>query len=169
MQFIRRLSLCVIKFLLQAIEDRLVGRLGLAVGLGVSNGSEPSLVAQVAGTVNEPIGVKLYVVIKDNGTRDAEASDDVPPNKPPYFNGGYGGYGLGLYPLTEVIHCYKEIIGWPVALGKWSRMSIPQVTNGKGLIIGVLVVEGTRWMGANIWHLSYVCTSVMASSRKLGQ
>ena len=121
MQFICPLSLCVVKFVLQAIEDRLVSHLSLAVGLRVSNGDEPSFPAQVAKIVSEPIGVKLPAVIKDDGTRDAKASDDVPPNEPSYFIGGYGGYGLIHYPLGEVVHHYKDILALLHSLGERGR------------------------------------------------
>ena len=98
------------------MEDRLVSRLSLVVGLRVTNVDEPSLAAQVVEIVTEPIGVELPVVIKGDGTRYAEASDAVPPNEPSYLSDGYGGYGLGLYPLGEVVHRYKEILALPCSL-----------------------------------------------------
>jgi len=107
MQLIHLLSLCVVKFLLQAMDDRLLGHLSLAVGLGMSNGYEPSLATQTVEIVGEPISIKLLAVIKDDGTGDAEASDDVLPNEPSYFGGGIEGDGLGLYPLGEVVYCNK--------------------------------------------------------------
>jgi len=54
------------------MEDRLVSRFGLAVGLGMSNGGEPSLAAQIVEIVSEPIGIELPVVIKDDGTGTAK-------------------------------------------------------------------------------------------------
>ena len=64
------------------MKDRLVSRLGLAVGLRVSNGGELRLVAQVVEIINEPIGVELSSIIEDDGMGDAEGSDDAPPNEP---------------------------------------------------------------------------------------
>jgi len=60
------------------MKDRLVGHLGLAVGLRVSHSGELSLAAQAAEIVCEPTSVKLPPVIKDDGTTDAKAGDDVP-------------------------------------------------------------------------------------------
>ena len=47
MQLVRSFSFCVVKFLLQAMEDRLIGGLDLAVGLRVSNGNKLRSAAQV--------------------------------------------------------------------------------------------------------------------------
>ena len=151
------------------MEDRFIGCLGLAVGLRVCHSSEPSLTTQVAEIVSELIGVELLAVIKNDGTRDVEAGDDVPSNEPSHFSGGYRGYGLSLYPFGEVVDRHKKILTCPVTLGKGTRISIPHVANGRGLTIGVMGVDGTHWMGANFWHLSQVHTSVIASFRKLGQ
>jgi len=100
------------------MKDRLVGRLGLAIRLRVSNGGEPSLAAQVTEIVGEFIDVELSAVIEDDGTGNAEASDDVSPNKPSYFSGGYRGYGLDLYPLGEVVHSHKEVLALPHSPGE---------------------------------------------------
>ena len=118
MQFIRPLSLSVIKFLLQAIENGLVGPLDLAVCLGVSNGGELGLAAQVTEIVGELIGIELPVIIKDDSTGDVEASDDVPPNEPSYFSSGDGSDGFGLYPLGKVVDRYKEILSLHYSLGE---------------------------------------------------
>jgi len=95
------------------VENRLVGRLSLAVGLRVSNGGEPSLATQIAEVVSEPIGIEVPAIIKDDGTGDAEASNDVLPNELSYFSGGDGGDSLSLNPLGEVVHCYKKILTPP--------------------------------------------------------
>jgi len=68
------------------------------------------LVAQVAEIVRELLGVELLVVITDDGTRDAEIGDDVPPNEPSYFSSGYKGYSLVLYPFGKVVDRYKKIL-----------------------------------------------------------
>ena len=86
------------------MEDRLVGRFGLDVGLGISNGGEPGLAAQITKIVGELIDIELPAVIKDHDVGDAQASDDVLPNEPSYFGGGDGGDGLSLYPLGEVVY-----------------------------------------------------------------
>ena len=100
------------------MEDRLVGRLGLAVGLRVSNSSELSLAAQVVEIVREPTGVELPAVMKDDGTRDAEAGYDVLPNEPSHFSGGYRGYSLSLYPFGEVVDDHKKVLTLPHSLGE---------------------------------------------------
>jgi len=151
------------------MEDRLIGRFGLAIGMGMSNGGELSLATQIAKIVSVPIGIELPAVIKDDSTGDAEGSDDVLPNEPSYFGGGDGGDGFGLYPLGEVVYRYKEILSLHRSLGERPRISIPYVANGRGLRIGVMGAEGTCWMGANLWRLSQFHTSVMEPSRKLGQ
>jgi len=81
------------------MENRIVGHLGLAVGLRVSNDGELSLASKVVKIISELIGVKLSAVIENDGTGDAEAGDDVPSNEPSYSSGSYGGYSLGLYLL----------------------------------------------------------------------
>ena len=112
MQFVYPFFLCVVKFLLQAIEDTLV-HLGLPDGLRANSGGESSLVAQVVETIGELIGVELSTVIEDDGTGDAEVGDDVPPNEPSYFSGGYGGDSLGLYPFDKVVDHNKKILTLP--------------------------------------------------------
>jgi len=72
------------------VENRVVGRLNLPVGLKVSNGGELSWAAQIAEVVSEPIGIELPAVIKDDGTGDAKASNNVSPNECSYFSGGDG-------------------------------------------------------------------------------
>ena len=100
------------------MEDRFVGRLRLAIGLSVSHSNESSLVAQTAEIVCESTGVELPAVIKDDGPRDAEASDDVFPNEPSHFSSGYRSYGLSLYPFGEVVHRHKKILTLPRSLGE---------------------------------------------------
>jgi len=51
-------------FFLKAMEDRLIGRLGLAVGLTVSHDSEPCFTAQVAEIDYELTGVELLLLSK---------------------------------------------------------------------------------------------------------
>ena len=62
------------------MEDRLIGHLGLAVGLRVSHSREPHLTAEIAQIVRELAGIELPTVIKDDGPWDAEMGDDVSPN-----------------------------------------------------------------------------------------
>jgi len=151
------------------MEDRLIGHLGLAVGLRMSYSNEPYLAAQVAEIVREFTGVKLPTVIKTNGMRNAKVGDNVSSNEPSYFSGGCRGYGFSLYPLVKWWTTTKRYLRCPVALGKGSGIPIPHVANARGLTMGVMGEEGTHWMGENFWHLSQVRTSVMASSRRLVQ
>ena len=130
----------------------------------MGNGSEPGLAPHGAEIVSEFGGIKLSTVIENDGLRN-----DVLPNEPSYLCCGYGGDDFGLYSLSEVVDRHKKYLHCPVALGKGLRMSMPQIANDRRLIIGVMGVEGTRWIGTNLWHLSQVHTIVMASSRKLGQ
>ena len=103
------------------MEDRLVSRFGLAVGLGMSNGGEPSLTAQIAEIVDEPISIELPVVIKDDSMWDAKASDDVPPDELSCFGDGDGDDGFGLSPLGEVVYHYKEVLSLPRSLGERAK------------------------------------------------
>lgn len=98
------------------MEDRLVSRLSLAVGLRMSHSSEPSLAAQVAEIVSKLTRVELSTVIKNDGTRDAEVGDDVPLNEPSHFSGGCRGYGLSLYAFAEVVDRHKKVLTLPYTL-----------------------------------------------------
>jgi len=95
------------------MEDRLVSRLSLAVGLRVSHSAELSLAAQAVEIVCEPTSVDMPAVIKDDGTRDAEVGDDVPPKEPLHFSGGYRGYSLDLYPFDKVVDRHKKVLTLP--------------------------------------------------------
>ena len=110
MQFVRLFSLCIVKLRMLAMEDRLISRLGLAVGLRMSHSSEPYLAAQVVEIVRELTSVELPAIIKNNGARNTEAGDNVSPNKPSYFSSGYRGYGFGLYPFGEVVDRNKKAL-----------------------------------------------------------
>jgi len=59
------------------MEDRLIGGLGLAIGMRVSHCNEPHLVAQIVAIVREFTGVELPAVVKNDGARNTEASDNV--------------------------------------------------------------------------------------------
>ena len=100
------------------MEDRLIGGLDLAVGLRVSNSNKLRSAAQVVEMVHKLTGVKLPVVVKNDGARNAEASDNVSSNEPSYPNSGYRGYGLGLYPFCEVVNHYKKVLTLPHSLAK---------------------------------------------------
>jgi len=100
------------------MEDRLIGHLGLAVGLRMSYSNEPYLAAQVAEIVREFTGVKLPTVIKTNGMRNAKVGDNVSSNEPSYFSGGCRGYGFSLYPFGEVVDHHKKVLALPRSLGK---------------------------------------------------
>jgi len=63
----------------------------------------------------------LHAIIKYDGVADAEASNDVSPNKPSSFSGGDGGDGLGLYPLGELVHYYKRILALPHNFGERAK------------------------------------------------
>ena len=100
------------------MEDRLIGRLGLAIGPRVSHSPEPHLIAQIGQIVCELAGIKLLVVMKDDGLWDAETGDDVSPNEPSYFSCSYRGYGLGFYSFGEVVDCHKKILTLPRSFGE---------------------------------------------------
>jgi len=129
------------------MEDGLVGCLGLAIGLKVSHSGEPSLAAQVAEIVREPTGVELLAVIKDDGTRDSKASDNVPSNEPSHFSGGYRGYNLDLYPFGKIVDRHKKVLMLPHSFGKTAEDIHSPCGERQGLTIGVMGVEGTLWMG----------------------
>jgi len=103
------------------MEDGFVGYLCLAVGLGVGNGAELSLAPQDAEVVSELSGIELSAIIENNGARNAEETDDVPPYETSYFGCSYGGDGFGLYPLGEVIDRHKEILALSCCFRKRSK------------------------------------------------
>jgi len=76
----------------------------------VDNGREPSLAPQSAEVVSELSSVELSATVENDGARNAEASDDVPPYEPSYFSRSCGGDGLGFYPLNEVVNSHKKIL-----------------------------------------------------------
>ena len=73
---------------------------------------------RVTKIVCELTGVKLPAIIKNDGAMNAEAGDDVSPNKPSHFSGGYRGYGLSLYPFGEVVNRHKNIPALHRSLGE---------------------------------------------------
>jgi len=151
------------------MEDRLIGRLGLTVGLKVCHRSETRLTNLVAEIVREFTGVKLPTVVKNYGTRNAKACDSVLPNELLYFSGGYGGYGLGLYPFGEVAYRYKKVLVLPYSLGERAEDIHSQCGEWQWTGDWHHGGGGDSLDGANFWHLSQVRTSVIASSCKLGQ
>ena len=100
------------------MEDRLIGGLGMAVGLRVSHSCELRFTVQVAKIVCEFTGVELPAVIKNDGARNAEVSDNILPNEPSCLSGSYKGYGLGLYPYGEVVNRHKKVLVLPRSLGE---------------------------------------------------
>jgi len=100
------------------MEDRLIGGLSFAVGLGVSHSSEPRLATQVIKIVREFTSVELPAIVKNDGTRDAEAGDGVSPNGLSYLSGGYRGNNLSLYPFGEVVNRHKKVLVLPCSLGE---------------------------------------------------
>jgi len=92
----------------------------LAVGLGVGDNREPGLAPQSAEIVSGLSGVELSAIVENDGARNAEASDDVPPHEPLYFNCSYGGDGFSLYPFSKVVDYHKEILGPPRCFGERS-------------------------------------------------
>ena len=126
------------------MQDELIGRLSLAISLGVHHGREASLAAQAVEVVRELASVKLSAIVEDHGARDAEPGDYVAPYEFTHFSDGYGCDSLGFDPFGKVVYRHKRYLHWPVALGKGPRMSIPHVANGRGLTIGVMMVEGAR-------------------------
>jgi len=103
------------------MENGLIGYLELAVGLRVSHNSETHLAAQVAKRVCEFTGVELPTVIKNDGARNAKVGDNVSPNEPSYFSGGYRGYNLDLYPFGEVVNYHKKVLALPRSLGERAK------------------------------------------------
>ena len=80
MQFIYLFALCIILFLLQAMENDFVHLFGLVVGLWMSHCGEPRLASQSAEVIDHLTYVKLSTVIDDHYPRDSKMGDDVFPN-----------------------------------------------------------------------------------------
>jgi len=103
------------------MENGFVGRLCLAIGLRVGNGSELGLAPHATEVVSELSGVELFAVVENDGMRNAEASDNVPPYKPSYFGRSYEGDNLDLYRLGEVVNHHKEIFALPRCIGERAK------------------------------------------------
>ena len=67
------------------MENGLVSRLGLTIGLKVDDGGEPSLIPQGTKIISELSSVELSTIIKDYGMGNAEMSDEVPPDEPSHL------------------------------------------------------------------------------------
>jgi len=110
----------------------------------------------------------LLIVAKYYCSEDAKASDSVFLNELLHFRGGDGGDSFSLDLLAEVINSHKEILLLTFALENGPKMFIPHATKGKGLRMGVRLMVGFLCAGVNFWHLSHLCTKLMASSLKDG-
>ena len=148
-QLVCLVTLGVIEFFLNTMEDGFVGYLGLSISLGMRHSREASLTAQATEIISKLTGIELSAVVEDHCAGDAESGDNISPDKLSHFCSGNRGDGLNLDPLGEVVCSHKEIFALVRGPGKGPRMSMPQVVNGSGLTIGVMRVEETRWTGAN--------------------
>ena len=101
------------------MENGFVGRLCLAIGLRVGNGSELGLAPHATEVVSELSGVELFAVVENDGMRNAEVSDDVLSYEASYFSCSYGGDGFSLYPLGEVVNHHEEVFALPYCF--WER------------------------------------------------
>ena len=100
------------------MKDNPVGCFGLAVGLKVSDGSEPGLAPEGAQVIYDLRGVKLAPVVKNHGTRDAEASNDILPNELLNLGHSNRGNSLSFYPLGKVIHRDKKALALTCGFGE---------------------------------------------------
>jgi len=109
MQFICPLAFCVVQFLLRAIEDNLVRRFSLNVGLHMSYRNESHLASKVDEVVGNLACIKLPTVVKDHCPRDIKMGNNVFPNKLSYLGSNDGCDSLCLYPFSKIIHNDKHI------------------------------------------------------------
>jgi len=84
------------------MADVFIGRLGLAISLGMCHDREAGLASQVLDVVRELASVKLPTIVKNYGTRDVKLGDDFAPYELRHLSGGYGCNGLGFDPFSEV-------------------------------------------------------------------
>jgi hypothetical protein len=77
----------------------------LSVGLGMFHGREPEINAEVGAEVSEYLGVELLAIIRDDDSRDSEATYDRFLRELLYVLGGDRGQGFHFDPLSEVVDC----------------------------------------------------------------
>ena len=92
------------------MQDGLVGRLGLAISLGMRHGREASLAAQVVEVARELASVTLLAIAKDYGTRDAEPGNYATPYEFTHLSSGYRCDSLGFDLFGEVVHRHKKVL-----------------------------------------------------------
>ena len=93
---------------LELVENGLVSGLGFPICLRMSDGGESMLDVQLVQEFLEPSIVKLSTITHNNHPWETIPAYYGFSNKG--FGLGFGdvGHGLGLYPFSEVIHCYEE-------------------------------------------------------------
>jgi len=85
------------------------------ISLRVSYSGKASLATALMMVVFELVHVKLSAVIKYHNSRYTIPCDDVPPDK---FSNFSRSNGVGLYPLTEIIDCHKQLLTLSNGLGE---------------------------------------------------
>ena len=85
------------------------------------DGGELSLRPHGAKVLDDLRRVELQPVVKDHRSGNAEAGDDIFPNKLLDFCRGNGGDCLSLNPLGKIIHNDKEVFSLTRGLWKGSE------------------------------------------------
>ena len=102
-QLFNQFSFCIIQPFLESVNYDLVNSLGLSISLGICWGGIPIRYSQVTTVSLEGFAIKLKAIVRDEGTRDFESSDNVFPDKflGIYIPDIYQGFDFD--PFSEVV------------------------------------------------------------------
>ena len=103
------------------MKEDLVSSFVLAVGLRISNNVELGLAPHDAKVVHDFGTVKFAPVVENHYTKDAEAGDDILPDKLLNFGGGGGGDSFDFYALGKVINRDKKVLVLTRGFGERSK------------------------------------------------
>ena len=114
-------SFCIIQPPLESVHYDFVNSFSLSIPLGISWGRIRIRYSQFTTVSPEGFAIKLKAIVRDEGTRDPEACDNVFPNK---FLGNHIPnicQGLSFHPLSKVICADQQIPIVPCSLREWAN------------------------------------------------
>ena len=102
-------SLRIVQSLLQPIDYDLIYNLGLPVPLRVGRSGISVRNSQVIAVTPKGLTIKLKVIVRDEGMRNSESSNDVPPDEFLCIHVPDVGQGLGFDPFGEVVYADHQV------------------------------------------------------------